>query len=274
MVMNLPFNQHLEAVCREKNNSLCIGLDIDPDKFPGGRDTSLQGMEDFSKEVIDGTIDFCPVYKPNFAFFERFGSQGVALLERLIDHICGRAIVIADAKRGDIGNTSRQYAKAILDTMGCDAITISPYMGRDAIEPFIENPAKGVFILTVTSNPGARDFQEHGGKSNTLYSKVIQIANELNERNNIGLVVGATQTDVMENVRELSKGMPWLIPGVGTQGGNLETALEISHQTGMGIINVSRAILYAGDGSLNNIVQSAKNYTEKIRSIVWNPVNC
>ena len=110
-------------------------------------DTSLSGMESFGKDVIDGTIDFCPVYKPNFAFFERFGSQGFALLERLVAHINGRAIVIADAKRGDIGNTSRQYAKSVLYNMGCDAITISPYMGRDAIEPFIENPQKGVFIF-------------------------------------------------------------------------------------------------------------------------------
>ena len=272
--MNLPFNQRLETACREKINSLCIGLDIDPDKFPKGEDTSLQGMETFSKEVIDGTIDFCPVYKPNFAFFERFGSKGYALLERLVDHVSGRAIVIADAKRGDIGNTSLKYTQSILDTMGCDAITISPYMGRDAIDPFIENPAKGAFILTVTSNPGARELQEHGGWADPVYKKVIQIASELNKANNIGLVVGATQTDVMENIRQQSEGMPWLIPGVGNQGGDLETALEISHQNGIGIINISRGILYAGDGSIENVIKSAKNYTEKIRSIVWNPVNC
>ena len=272
--MNLQFNQRLETACREKNNSLCIGLDIDPDKFRKGRDTSLQGMETFGKEVIDGTIDFCPVYKPNFAFFERFGSMGYALLERLVDHISGRAIVIADAKRGDIGNTSRQYAQAILDSMGCDAVTISPYMGRDSIEPFIENPEKGVFILGVTSNPGARELQEHGGGADPLYKKVIQIANELNESNNIGLVVGATQTEVMEEIRKQSKGMPWLIPGVGTQGGDLETALEISYQNGMGIINISRGILYAGDGSIEDIIKAAKDYIEKIRDIICNPVNC
>ena len=272
--MTLSFNHRLQNICKEKSNSLCIGLDIDPDQFPTGRDISLDGMEIFGKEVIDGTIDFCPVYKPNFAFFERFGSEGYALLERLVDHISGRAIVIADAKRGDIGNTSRQYAKGILETMGCDAITISPYMGREAIEPFIENAEKGGFILTVTSNPSAHELQVHGGKESSLYKKVILIANELNVLDNIGLVVGATQTEVMEDVRELSKGMPWLIPGVGTQGGDFETALNISHQTGMGIINVSRGILYAGDGSIEDIIQSAINYTEKIRSIIWNPVNC
>ena len=272
--MNLPFNQRLETACRKKNNFLCIGLDVDPDKFTPGRDTSLQGMESFGKEVIDGTIEFCPVYKPNFAFFERFGSKGYALLERLVKYINGRAIVIGDAKRGDIGNTSRQYAHAILDTMGCDAITISPYMGRDAIEPFIENPERGVFVLALTSNSKAAEIQNHKNNRGHLYEKVIHIANELNANNNIGLVVGATKTDQMEKVRELYPGLPWLIPGVGTQGGDLETALEISHQNGMGIINVSRGILYAGNGSIDDVIKSAKNYTEKIRSIVWNPVNC
>ena len=182
--MKLSFNQRLAAVCKRKNNYLCIGLDIDPDKFQIGRDTSIDSMEEFGKEVIDGTIDFCPIYKPNFAFFERFGSKGYALLERLVNHINGRAIVIADAKRGDIGNTSQQYAKAILETMGCDAITISPYLGRDAIVPFITNPDKGVFILAVTSNPSARELQEHGGSSDPLYKRVIQIADELNKGNN------------------------------------------------------------------------------------------
>ena len=241
-VVELSFTQRLEAGCRDKNNSLCIGLDINPDKFPSGMDTTLSGMESFGKDVIDGTIDFCPVYKPNFAFFERFGSQGIALLERLVAHINGRAIVIADAKRGDIGNTSSQYASAILDGMGCDAITISPYMGRDAIKPFIENPAKGVFILAVTSNASASEIQEHVNQSNPLYKKVIQIAMELNTNKNIGLVIGATKNKVMKEVKELSNGIPWLIPGVGTQGGDLETALKISHKSGIGIINVSRGI--------------------------------
>ena len=272
--MNLSFNNRLQKICSTKNNRLCIGLDIDPDQFPSGRDTSISGMEAFGKELIDGTIDFSPVYKLNFAFFERFGSKGYALLEKLVDYITGRAIVIGDAKRGDIGNTSRQYAKSVLNIMGCDAITISPYMGRDAIEPFIENPAKGVFILAVTSNPGARELQEHGVEEYPLYKKVIHIASELNTADNIGLVVGATQTEVMEDIRKQSEGLPWLIPGVGIQGGDLETALEISHQNGIGIINISRGILYAGDGSIENVIKSAKNYTEKIRSIVWNPVNC
>mgnify|MGYP000022817313 CR=1 FL=1 len=272
--MNLSFNQQLKKACQEKNNYLCIGLDIDPEKFSKGKVRTLDAMETFGKEIIDGTINFCPAYKPNFAFYERFGSQGYAVLERLVDYIDGKAIVIADAKRGDIGNTSRQYARSILETMGCNAITISPYMGRDAIEPFIENPEKGVFVLVVTSNIGAREIQEHGGNVDPLYKKVIQMADELNYADNTGLVVGATQTDVMEDIRKLSKEIPWLIPGVGSQGGDLEKALNTSHDKGMAIINISREILYAGDGSINAVIQAARDYTNKIRGIVCNPVNC
>ena len=267
----VSFNQRLIDRANEINSYLCVGIDISPELL--GSD-NIDDLIHHSKLVVDATREIALAYKPNFAFFERFGSQGIALLERLVAHINGRAIVIADAKRGDIGNTSSQYASAILDGMGCDAITISPYMGRDAIKPFIENPAKGVFILAVTSNASASEIQEHVNQSNPLYKKVIQIAMELNTNENIGLVVGATKTEVMQKVRELSNGMPWLIPGIGTQGGDLETALKISHKSGIGIINISRGILYAGDGSLNNVVQSAIKYTEKIRSIVWNPIIC
>ena len=164
--------------------------------------------------------------------------------------------------------------EAIFKTMGCDAITVSPYLGRDAIEPFIKNLNKGVFILAVTSNPSARELQEHGGTSNPLYKKVIQLAIELNQGDNIGLVVGATQIEVMEDIRKQSKGMPWLIPGVGSQDGDLGTALNISHENGIGIINVSRGILYAGKGSMKAVIQAARDYSDKIRGIVCDPVNC
>tara|TARA_B110000438_G_scaffold291102_1_gene327628 strand:- start:748 stop:1566 length:819 start_codon:yes stop_codon:yes gene_type:complete len=266
------FNKRLALMCEKRSSSLCIGLDIDPDKFSKSMDKSILGLEHFGKDVIDSTIDFCPIYKPNFAFYERFGSKGLSMLERLVDHIDRRAIVIADAKRGDIGNTSRQYAHAILHKMGCDAITISPYMGEDSILPFIINKDKGVFILAVTSNSSASTIQTHGGESSPLYKKVIKMAKKLNTNDNIGLVVGATKTSIMDEIRQLSIGMPWLIPGVGSQGGDLENALEISSTNGIGIINISRGILYSGDGSIESIANTAKIYTEKIRSIAWNPI--
>ena len=272
--MTLSFNKRLLEICNKKNNRLCIGLDIDPDCFPMGRDTSIKGMEEFSKEVIDGTLEFCPAYKPNFAFFERFGSKGYALLERIVDYISGRALVIADAKRGDIGNTSHQYARAILQNMGCDAITISPYLGRDSIEPFLTDIDKGVFILAMTSNDSAAEMQNNQKDAIPLYERVIQISRELNQGDNIGLVIGATQVDVMENIRKLSKELSWLIPGVGTQGGNLQKSVSISNKNGVGIINISRGILYAGDGSISDIIKSAHQYTEQIREIVCNPICC
>ena len=141
--MENSFNNRLLNQCNQTNNRLCIGLDIDPDKLPS-HISDLKSVESFTKEIIDATIDFCPVYKPNFAFYERFGSKGFALLENIASHIGNRAITIADAKRGDIGNTSKHYADSIFNQFGFDSITISPYMGSDAIIPFIEDETKGV----------------------------------------------------------------------------------------------------------------------------------
>ena len=251
-----------------------MGLDINPDYFPSNRDRSLKGIEAFGKDVIDATIEFCPVYKPNFAFYERYGSRGYSILEKLVDYINGRALVVADAKRGDIGNTSRQYAKAVLHTMGCDAITISPYMGRDVVEAFIDDYKKGIFILCITSNPSASELQNDKNDSIPLYHKIVKIANELNNNNNIGLVIGATQSKLMETIRKKTMDLPWLIPGVGAQGGDLNKAVSISNHGGIGIINISRGILYAGSGSIDDILDAAKNYNEKIREIICNPQVC
>jgi len=272
--MKLSFNKRLQKICKEKNNRLCIGLDIDPNHFPHFRNKTIEAMEAFAKDVIDRTIDFCPVYKPNFAFYERYGSKGYALLERIVNFINNRSLVIADAKRGDIGNTSYQYSKSILDNMGCDAITVSPYMGKDAIEPFIENAEKGIFVLAITSNEGAAELQNNSDDKLPLYKKVINIANELNINDNIGIVVGATQTDVMEEIKNISTGLSWLIPGVGSQGGSLEKSITISNQGNIGIINISRAILYAGRGNLDDIIQSAKNYTTKIQKSLYSLETC
>ena len=270
--MTLSFNKRLQEICINKNNRLCIGLDIDPDCFSEQRDYSIEEMEAFIKDVIDGTISFCPAYKPNFAFYERFGSQGYALLERIVDYIDGRAIVIADAKRGDIGNTSRHYAQSILKTMGCDAITLSPYMGRDSIEPYIKFADKGVFILAMTSNKSAIEVQNNKNDRFPLYERIVKIACELNDNENIGLVVGATNIESMSIIRQISKSLSWLVPGVGAQGGDIQRAVSISNQNSVGIINISRGILYAGDGSLDDIIKSAKNFTEQIRNIICNPI--
>ena len=262
------FNNKLKAICEARNNRLCLGLDLDPEKLPAEIGNDLENMESFAKDIIDATISFCPVYKPNLAFFERFGSKGYSLMERLVEHINGRAITIADGKRGDIGNTTNQYATAIFDTIGFDAITVAPYMGRDSICPFIQNEKKGAFVLCLTSNASATDLQFSKNGDDYLYESVAKLSVELNTRSNIGLVVGATNPMQMELLRNISLGLSWLIPGIGAQGGDLEASISIGNKNGVGIVNVSRGILYSGNGSLDAIVESAQNYANQIREIL------
>jgi len=262
--MNI-FNHRLLKCCMEKNNRLCLGLDLDNRKL---KVNTLSYFEGFVKDIIDTTIDLCPVYKINFAFYERLGKAGYNILSEITKHINGRAITIADAKRGDIGNSSKYYAEAIFDTLNYDSITISPYMGEDSIKPFCEYD-KGVFILCLTSNIGSNDFQNKNIDGEKLYLHVAKLACDMNRNNNIGLVVGATKNNQMESIREYSKGLPWLIPGVGFQGGSLEDSIRIgSKYDSLPIINVSRGIIYAGNGSLDDIRFATEEYTKKIRDIL------
>ena len=233
----MSFNQKLKNICLEKNNRLCIGLDIDNEKLSNN---SLDFMQEFIKDIISATIDLCPVYKINFAFYEKHGSKGYEILEKIPDFINGRAITIADAKRGDIGNSSKYYSKAILNLLGYDSITISPYMGEDSIEPFTQNENKGIFILCLTSNSGSNDFQHLISNNLPLYKHVAKKAKNMNVNNNIGIVVGATNNEYLKEINEICPSMPWLMPGVGFQGGSLENSIRIEGQKGLSIINVSR----------------------------------
>jgi len=266
--MPTAFNERLVSHCEGKNNRLCIGLDLDQDRIPDDYPRSVEGLEKFGKEVIEATIEFTAVYKLNMAFYERHGWAGYAMMERLVEFIDHRAITIADGKRGDIGNTAKHYAHAIFNTLGFDALTVSPYMGRDAIQPFIEDETHGAFVLGLTSNPGAEDFQlkEHDGIP--LYLEVAELASSLNRFNNLGLVVGATKPEQMQSIRAAASGLAWLIPGIGAQGGDLKTSVTVGNQTGPGIINVSRGILYAGDGSLDAVRAAALDFTKQIRDVL------
>ena len=186
----MSFNKVLKEKCTLKNNRLCIGLDIDNQKL---KDSSLDYMQDFIKDIIDATIDICPVYKINFAFYEKHGSKGFKILENLCKHIDDKAITIADAKRGDIGNSSKYYAEAVFDHFNFDSVTIAPYMGLDSMEPFSSfSKDKGVFVLALTSNSGSKNFQTQLINDNELYKHVIELCNNMNINNNIGIVVGAT----------------------------------------------------------------------------------
>ncbi len=236
--------------------------------MPAPVPTHLDEMEPFLKDVIEATVSFTPVYKLNMAFYERYGSRGYAVMERLVETVDGRALTIADGKRGDIGNTSRQYARSIFETIGFDAVTVAPYMGRDSIEPFIENPEKGVFVLCLTSNNGADDFQYLEADGISLYQYVARLVLDLNIHNNLGLVVGATRPEAMSRLRSETKGLSWLIPGIGAQGGDLGASIEIGNKTGTAVINVSRGILYAGNVSLDDVSQAAQSYTNQIRAFL------
>ena len=262
--MDKTFNQILNDQCITKKSKLCIGLDIDSDRMPKMMDRSISGMKKYIFDIIDSTTNICVAYKLNMAFYERYGSKGYEWMEDIVEYIDGRNLTIADGKRGDIGNTTEKYAISIFDTIGFDAITVSPYMGEDSILPFISNKAKGAFILCLTSNNSSKDIQYIEENGIKVYEKVSNMANTLNNNNNIGLVIGATKPDLMESIRAKNQ-LPWLIPGIGVQGGDLEQSVKISNSNdSLGIINVSRSIIFAGNCNINEVNKTALEYNKQI----------
>ena len=211
--------------------------------------------------VVDATSDLAAAYKPNLAFFEEWGSKGYYWLENLMKHIGNDHVVIADAKRGDIGNTGLHYANAFFNHFNCDAITVSPYMGKESIEPFISNASKGAYVLCRTSNKSSTFIQED------IFSKVISLCEALNNQQNIGLVVGATNDDALMKVRN-STDLPFLIPGIGAQGGDLQSVLKINEKNmDTTLINVSRGIIFSGNKDHDSIRNSAKQYLNQLRGL-------
>lgn len=261
------FTTRLSEQITMKKSHLCVGLDISPEGL-GNKNAKISDLIDHSLKVVDATIDLAVCYKPNLAFFERWGSDGFKWLEKIIGYIGNNSIIIGDGKRGDIGNTAKQYAISIFDYFGFDAVTINPYMGSDSIKPFIENPEKGVFILCRTSNPSAKDIQDLKIGTQEVYKKVAEFAVKLNKNNNIGLVVGATAPSEIRKIRKIAPNLPFLIPGIGTQGGDLEKSMRYGNDNGVAIINISRGISFAGNMSLKAIKNTAQNYVEIMREIV------
>lgn len=235
---------------QEANKSMiCLGLDLDPKKMPGDYARSTKGMYDFARGIIEATSDKVCAYKPNIAFYENLGPEGLSLLAQVISCIPKNIPIILDCKRGDIGNTAAQYAEAMYDRLGADFVTLSPYMGYDSLRPFLEHRMKGVFILCLTSNSGSKDFQllEIDGKP--LYRIVAEKVAYWNKDNSCGLVVGATQPEQLKEIRQVAGQMPLLIPGVGAQGGSLEKAAAYGTDnfSKLATINVSRSVLYASN---------------------------
>lgn len=245
----MSFVEKLAGAARRNHSLLCIGLDPDPALMPEGI-----SVFDFNKAIIDATADLVCAYKPNIAFYEAMGNPGLDALKGTRDHIPADVPVIGDAKRGDIGNTARAYASSLFDYFGFDAVTASPYLGRDSLEPFISYADRGVFILCRTSNAGAADFQsltcDDGGAKKALFEIVADKVSRWNEAGNLGLVVGATYSEELRLLRQRYPDMLMLIPGVGAQGGELAKVVSygVDARREKTVINSSRQILYASRG--------------------------
>lgn len=230
----------------EKNNSLvCVGLDIVADRMPTHIERSIEGMLQFNRGIIEATSDLVSSYKINFAFYEQYGTRGFELLQKTIESIPKDIHIIADAKRGDIGNTSKAYASAVFEEFKCDSITVSPYMGEDSVTPFLSYKDKMVFILCLTSNSGSKDFEKQKIGSDYLYEVVLEKSMKWGSTQNLGFVVGATHTNELKSIREKSPYSYFLIPGVGAQGGSADDVISANGE-GPAIINSSRGIIYAG----------------------------
>lgn len=239
----------LTAEILRKKSFLCVGLDVDMDKVPSAFRNSPTALVDFSKAIIDATVDYAVAYKPNIAFFETYGVEGMAALKEVIDYLNAKhpeIFTIADAKRGDIGNTSTRYAKAYFDTLGFDSITVAPYMGKDSIEPFLAFEDKHTILLALTSNPGSNDFQRLETNGKPLFQSVLETAKTWEGSDQLMYVVGATRADALTDIRKIVPDAFLLVPGVGAQGGSLAEVATYGLNKEVGLlVNSSRGIIYA-----------------------------
>ena len=279
--------QFLIDEIKKKKSYLCIGLDTDINKIPKHLQSQPDAIFEFNKLIINATKDFCVAYKINTAFYEALGTKGWEMMDKTEKYIPSTHFKIADAKRGDIGNTSSQYAKAFFETMNFDAITVAPYMGEDSIKPFLEYENKWTIVLGLTSNPGATDFELkkieaeieelHEGvyikkrETSYLYEAVIKKVSTWATKENLMFVVGATKAENIASVRKIIPETFLLVPGVGSQGGSLG---EVSKAGLMGdcglLVNVSRAIIYASDKEdfVEKAGEIAKRYQKEMESLM------
>ena len=255
----------LKAEILKKKSFLCVGLDIDLEKVPAQFKNNPTALVDFSKAIIDATAPYAVAYKPNIAFFETYGVEGMAALKEVIDYLNQNhpeVFTIADAKRGDIGNTSTRYAKAYFETLGFDSITVAPYMGKDSVEPFLAFKDKYTILLALTSNPGSADFQRISSDGTALFEKVLATSKTWEGSEQLMYVVGATQADALQKIRGIIPDAFLLVPGVGAQGGSLEEVARYGLNDNIGLlVNSSRGIIYAsqGDDFAEAAATAAKN---------------
>ncbi len=237
---------------------ICVGLDTDIEKIPEHLKSMDNPVLEFNKHIIDATKNHAASYKLNFAFYEKDGAKGFDTLYQTIKYIPEDILIIGDAKRGDIGNTSQMYAKSVFEYFGCDACTVNPYMGEDSVAPFASFPEKMVFVLTLTSNPSAAEFEKQKLYDGTmLFQKIIQRMAKWGNQGNFGVVFGATNSKELKDNINILKQFPLLIPGIGTQGGNLEDIIKILRFTGFlnYLVNISRSLIYK---------DSSENFTNAV----------
>ena len=244
-------NVHLISEIRKKDSFLCIGLDVDLNKIPKHLLEGEDPIFAFNKAIIDATHHLAVAYKPNTAFYEAYGIKGWKALEKTIDYLninYPEIFTIADAKRGDIGNTSAMYAKAFLEDLGFDAITVTPYMGKDSVEPFLSFKEKHTILLALTSNKGAFDFQTQIIDNEELYKKVLKTSKSWEHSDQLMYVVGATKAKYFKEIRNIVPNSFLLVPGVGVQGGNMQDVCKYGMNKDVGLlINSSRGIIYASN---------------------------
>ena len=259
--------QHLVQQIKTKQSFLCIGLDVDLIKIPQHLLETEDPIFEFNKAIIDATHDLCVSYKPNTAFYEAYGIKGWQSLQKTINYINQKhpeIFTIADAKRGDIGNTSTMYAKAFLEDLNFDSVTVAPYMGKDSVEPFLAFENKHIIMLALTSNEGAFDFQTKNIDGKELYKVVIETSKTWKNAKNLMYVVGATKAEYFTEIRKIVPDCFLLVPGVGAQGGNLAEVCKYGMNENVGLlINSSRGIIYASNGT--NFAQKAREAALKIQ---------
>ncbi|NOT74303.1 MAG: orotidine-5'-phosphate decarboxylase [Cyclobacteriaceae bacterium] len=257
--------QELINQIRKKRSYLCVGLDTDLTKIPSHLLKESDPVFEFNKQIIDATHQYCVAYKPNLAFYEALGPKGLESLQKTIEYIPKDIFTIADAKRGDIGNTSSLYAKAFFEQMNFDSVTVAPYMGEDSVKPFLEFANKWVILLAHTSNTGSADFQLMESKSGKkFYEEVIIKSQAWGSPENLMYVVGATRADKVAEIRKIAPQHFFLVPGVGAQGGSLEEISKLGMNSDCGLlVNSSRGIIYSSSGK--DFAQMAEKESAKLK---------
>ena len=263
--------QELIQQIKEKKSFLCVGLDSDPRKLPACLNDSEDAVFEFNKAIIDATAPYTVAYKPNLAFYEAQGLKGWISFEKTVEYLrtnYPEQFIIADAKRGDIGNTSSLYARSFFEEVKVDALTVAPYMGKDSVSPFLEYEGFWTIVLALTSNPGSHDFQlTEDSEGEKLYEKVLKVSQQWGNDENMMYVVGATQGKAFENIRKIVPSHFLLVPGIGAQGGSLEEVCKYGMNSDCGLlVNASRAIIFA-DSSENYAAvagEKARDYQQQM----------